>query len=397
MNNNNRYVALEITSKIARLVIGFVLDGTVHILHALETDISGVSNGQIEDENSVSNAIKKLISEATEALSIKIDEVILCLPPISMTFVKNEVSTMIISPKKEIAQIDINNALNQLSKTQFSDSLEIVDIIPYQYILDTKEISIRPPLGKYSVSLLVKAMIYVMNKQVVNGYRKVLDKVGVKIRHFVVAPYASALYLEGMQSIPSSYYLLNIGAKISTFTLINSREIISKNDCFRFGGEDIVEEIQKAFSCPHSTACELLNRYGLDSGPKYKVEIVKDHQVDELKAVIEHSLNSSLIETLRRIITKWNNERYPLVISGGFAKLKGLESFIKQQLGLEVIDYRITTIGTRDKAYLNCLGIIKYGDVHLIDEDVDVMQNTISRIEDENSSLHVDFNFNDEL
>ena len=66
-------------------------------------------------------------------------------------------------------------------------------------------------------------------------------------------------------------------------------------------------------------------------------------------------------------------------------------------MGLEVIDYRITTIGTRDKAYLNCLGIIKYGDVHLIDEDEDVMQNTISRVDDEKELPRVDFNFNDEL
>lgn len=398
MENNHRYVALEITSKIVRLVVGFVLDGTVHVLHALESRISGVSNGQIVDETNVSTAIRGLVNEAQRVIDIKIEEVVLCLPPVGMCFVSKEASTTIISPENEIAQIDINNAIIQLRKTKFSDGYEIVDIIPYQYILDTKEISIRPPLGKYSVSLLVKAMIYAMKSHIVEGYRATLARANLKIRHCVVAPYASALYLQSVESIPSTYYLLNVGAKIATLSLVSSREIITQNECFKFGGDDLLEAVINGFSCDSQTASELIENYGLDSSPQFKVKIFNDFQLNDMKAILENVINESLVKKIKRVLAMWSTERYPIIIAGGLSKLKGLDDYLRNALGFDVVNYRIVTIGARNKAYLNCLGVIKYCDIHLVDGEMDVMQNTISRVEtEEKTQKRVEFNFNDEL
>lgn len=382
-NDDRRYAALEITSKAVRLVYGYLQDDKVYVLHALETNVSCLDGGVINDMDTLVSAIKGVINAANETLNIHINEVIASLPPMGLVFCRESSSTTTIGMDNVIVQIDVNNAISQLRKYKFSDGLKIVDIVPYQYVLDNKEFSPEAPIGKTSQTLTVHASIFALDESLINGYVNAINQAGLNIKQLVVAPYASCLYMDGEEEIPSSYYLLNFGGEITTLSQISQNTIIYQNACFKFGSERLTQCLADRFQLSYKEAKMLKEKYGIDKSPSFRVNVYKDLVMDDIGSCLQEALEP-LINALKKQISSWSSADHrflPIVITGGGSKLYGLKSLLEKKLELQVIDYTPYSFGARDKTYQNCLGLIKYAGTHLSNEEVDELSNTvISRV-----------------
>ena len=239
-----RYTALEISSKTVRLVHGYALDGYVYVLHALESNVNALDAGFVVESDALTAAIKGVINAANEMLNIKIRDVVLALPPMGLVFMRENAITNTISLDNKIAQIDINNCISQLKKVRLSDNLKIIDVVPYSFTLENHENHYEAPIGRTSQTLTVHASIYALDRNLVDGYLKVIENAGIKVRQMVVSPFATALYLQDNEQVTStsaSYYLLNIGSEITSLTQISHRNLISQSGCFKFGSDRITE------------------------------------------------------------------------------------------------------------------------------------------------------------
>lgn len=401
-NDDKRYAALEITSRAVRLVYGYFQDGKVYVLHALETSVKALDGGLVQDYDALVSAIKGVINAANETLNIKISDVLVALPPMGLVFCRESSSTTTIGTDNVIVQIDVNNAISQLKKFKFSEGLKVVDVIPYQYLLDNKEFSPIAPIGKTSQTLTLHASIYALEEELINGYVKAIESAGLKIRQLVVAPYASSLYMESEEEIPSSYYLLNFGNDITTLSQISQNTLIYQNACFKFGSERIDECLMEKFNLSLKEARMLKEKYGIDKSPSFNVNIYKDIKLDDIACCINNALDP-LINAIKKQIESWSNadHRYlPIVLSGGGSKLYGLKALLEKKLELQVIDYTPYSFGARDKAYQVCLGLIKYAGVHLINDEFDELSSTIiSRVEIKQNGKKntTNYNFDEEL
>lgn len=401
-NDDKRYAALEITSRAVRLVYGYLQDGKVYVLHALETSVKALDGGFVQDYESLTNAIKGVINAANETLNIKITNVVLALPSMGLVFCRESSSTTTIGTDNVIVQIDVNNAISQLRKYKFSEGLKVVDVIPYQYLLDNKEFSPIAPIGKVSQTLTLHASIYALEEELISGYVKAVESSGLKIRQLVVSPYASCLYMENEEDIPSSYYLLNFGSDITTLSQISQNTLIYQNACFKFGSERIDECLMEKFNLTLKEAKMLKEKYGIDKSPSFNVNVYKGITMDDIASCITNAIEP-LIVALKKQISTWSNadHRYlPIVITGGGSKLFGLKSLLEKKLELQVIDYTPYSFGARDKSYQVCLGLIKYAGVHLINDELDELSSTIiSRVEIKPNGKKVttNYNFDDEL
>ena len=74
---NKHFCALEISSRAVRLVYGFVYEGLVRVLHAVETNVDALKDGYVETSDALTMAIKNVISSTNDALKIKIKEFLL--------------------------------------------------------------------------------------------------------------------------------------------------------------------------------------------------------------------------------------------------------------------------------------------------------------------------------
>ena len=380
---NKRYAALEITSRAVRLVYGYCLDDKVHVLHAVETSINALDGGVVTDFEQVTNAIKGVVNAVNETLQIKIKDVLVALPPRGLVFCRETTSTTTIGLDNVVVQIDINNAITQLKKYRFSDGLRIVDVVPYQFVLDNKEYFATAPIGKTSSSLTMSASIFALEESLVDGYVKAVENAGLNILQLVVSPYASSLYMSGEEGIPSSYYLLNFGSDITTLTQISQNTLIYQNACFKFGSNRLTQYISEKLDVSVKEAKTLKEKYGIDKSPSFMVKVMKNIELDDLAKVITDSLEP-LVGKIKKQITQWSStdHRYlPIVITGGGSKLNNFKTLLEKSLELQVIDYTPYSFGARDKAYQNCLGLIKYAGQHIKSDDVDELSNTvISRI-----------------
>ena len=381
---DKKYAALEITSKAVRLVYGYYQDDKVYVLHALETTVNALDGGLVVDQEALTNAIRGVINAANETLNIKIEDVLLALPSMGLLFCRESRPTTTIDPNNVIAQIDINNAISQLKKYRFSDNSKIVDVVPFQYVLDSKEYLPDAPIGKVSQTLTVHASIFALDQELVSGYVTAVQNAGLFIRQLVVAPYAASLYMSNEDTIPSSYYLLNIGSEITTLTQVSQNDVIYQNACFKFGSEHLTHRLQDKFDLSYKEATMLKEKYGLDRSPSYRVNVLGQLQLDDISDCLSNALEP-LVTSISKQVSQWssNDHRYlPIVITGGGSKLYGLKSYLEKKLGLQVIDYTPYSFGARNKAYQVCLGLITYAGTHLKNEEIDELTlSSISRTE----------------
>ena len=406
MNNNEskRYTALEISSKSVRLVHGYALDGLVYVLHALESNVNALDAGFVVESDALTAAIKGVINAANETLDIRIREVVLALPPMGLVCMRENAITNTISLDNKIAQIDINNCISQLKKVKVSSNLKIIDVVPYSYTLENHENHIDPPLGRTSQTLTVDASIYALDKTLVEGYVKVVENAGLKVRQMVVSPFATALYLEDNEQITStahSYYLLNIGSEITSLTQINPNNLIQQCGCFKFGSDRITEFMAEDLGLTTKEAKILKEKYGISKEPSFKVNIYNGLTIKEISESIRKAINP-LINALKKQIESWssNDSKYlPIVLTGGGTKLNGLKQILEKELHVSIIDATPYSFGARDKSYQNCLGLIKYADKYLaVEMDDEFANTTISRVQSKDSKRGIhSFNVYDEL
>ena len=397
-----RYTALEISSKSVRLVHGYALDGLVYVLLALESNVNALDGGQVVESDALTAAIKGVINAANETLSIKIKEVVLALPPMGLFFTREKAITNTISLDNKVAQIDINNCISQLKKVKVSDGLKIIDVVPYSYELENHENHYEAPIGRTSQTLTVNASIYALDRNLVDGYQKVVENAGIKVRQMVVAPFATALYLQDNEQVIStsaSYYLLNIGSEITSLTQIAHRYLVSHSGCFKFGSDRITEYMAEKLSLTTKEAKMLKERYGMDVEPSFKVNIYNGLTIKDISSTIREAVEP-LIAAIKKQIASWstNDNRYlPVVLTGGGTKLNGLKELLEKELQVTIIDATPYSFGARDKSYQNCLGLIKYADKFIpMEADDEFAQTTISRVQSKDSRRH-SYNVHEEL
>ena len=397
-----RYTALEISSKTVRLVHGYALDGLVYVLHALESNVNALDAGFVVESDALTAAIKGVINAANEMLNIKIREVVLALPPMGLVFIRENAITNTISLDNKIAQIDINNCISQLKKVRLSENLKIIDVVPYSYTLENHENHYEAPIGRTSETLTVHASIYALDRNLVDGYLKVIENAGVKVRQMVVAPFATALYLQDNEQVTTtsaSYYLLNIGSEITSLTQITHRNLISQSGCFKFGSDRITEYMAERLNLSTKEAKVLKEKYGMDHEPSFKVNVYNGLTIKDISTTIREAVDP-LITAIKKQISAWssNDSRYlPIVLTGGGTKLNGLKGLLEKELQVTIIDATPYSFGARDKSYQNCLGLIKYADKFIpMEADDEFAQTTISRVQSKDSRRH-SYNVHEEL
>lgn len=399
-----RYTALEISSKSVRLIHGYALDGLVYVLHALESNVNALDAGFVVESDALTAAIKGVINAADETLQIKIREVVLALPPMGLVFMRENAITNTISLDNKVAQIDINNCVSQLKKVRVSDNLKIIDVVPYSFTLENHENHYEAPIGRTSETLTVHASIYALDRNLVDGYLKVIENAGIKVRQMVVAPFATALYLQDNEQITStsaSYYLLNIGSEITTLTQIQHRNLIAQNGCFKFGSDRITEYMSEKLQITTKEAKMLKEKYGIDHEPSFKVNIFNGLTIKDISTTIREAVEP-LISAIKKQIANWssNDNRYlPIVLTGGGTKLNGLKELLEKELQVTIIDATPYSFGARDKSYQNCLGLIKYADKYIpMEADDEFAQTSISRVQTKDSKKNPhSFNVHEEL
>ena len=367
---------IEMGASGVKLLVGYCLNGEPYCVYRAFYPLpEAYRDGQIVDESGYAKALASFrsIQDDQAKVSIDITEANLVLPNINFLIYENESATGTTSASNEIAKLDISNVLSLVKKQPIPGNNAIVDIIPDEFILENGERYVNPPFGKKSPSLTIHAKIHTLPETLVNQYANLLQHAGYRLRAESVSTYCLAQWIKTMKELPTSYLLLDLGAKTSSVSLIGNGAPYSSQAIF-MGGDDLTKMIEDGLGVSHEQAELIKRRFGYDEraisyDPSFSSFAGKgfencDFHQSDLNAVIHSYFERflGLIKTATASMLAKYGDRFdtlPIVCTGGASRLFGLKSFLnKLYPQREVFFARSRTIGCRDEGFGALLGML---------------------------------------
>ncbi len=369
---------LEITSDYAKLAVGYVLSGQPVLLYMAKRPLPNCMNkGDIIDSKAVSDIIKDFLKTEDEAAGLKLNvqTVSLILPPIGFTVYQSVKTTNVIASNGMIDKIDISNVMSLVRKDPLPQGSSIVDIVPDCFILNTQKVYANPPLGEKSDSLTVQAKIHTLPEKKLYDYRSTVEAAGFRIKRCCVATYCASQLFASDKTVPESYIYVDMGAKLTTLSLIGRTSPITSLFLY-VGGDNLTDDIAEGLNLSFEEATRVKEKYGFDERKtSFMTPICKSqnddgstslHYQKELNNIIKgfyEKFDTLLANALSTLVSKQPFKEplmsLPLILGGGASSLNGLEKLLPESAkGRTLRRYVPHVLGARDPSAINLLGLI---------------------------------------
>ena len=372
-----RIAVIEITDLEVRLIIGDVVDNKPVILYETKRPIPGlISRGEIIDSNTLVQIISSLatITDANIKMRFHITDATLILPASGLAVFGTEKTTGIVSPTGIIQNLDIQNLNNMVLKEQIPGGNEIVDIIPDFFITDTAKY-IEPPVGEKTNSLRLRCKIHTLPQRIVDQYKTVVQAAGIRPKRVFVAPYGIIELAKQTNEFPKDYFLLDMGAQISTLSLVGNQSLFASNS-ITLGGEDLVRFVADEMQISTDDARELVELYGINERELSFKPVIARATINDVEVkYTPNDLNRIIIdffqeyyfkqfdvvfEQITKTYSSENLANLPIVFTGGFSKLIGFDKLAKEKFSLnQSIHYlEPDAIGVRSPSFSALVGAL---------------------------------------
>lgn len=366
--------AIEISNKSIKLVIGYELNGKICTIYSMTKPIGEVrTNGEFIDlKRTISDVSSiKAIYDDKAKLNINISEAVTILPPEGLSILATNQVTAVSSEEGKVGKLDVRNLFLMIKKNglKLPEGSALADIIPDQYVLDGGQSFVDAPIGYQSQSLILKAKVHVLPKDVKEPYEKCLKDAGIAIKKSAVAPYAASSLINTYKNVPSDYILVDMGARETTVSIIANKQLFS-SQVFYWGGDNITDRIVESFAISESEAEKIKCSYGIDKRTfSFKAPVCKsidgvNHFPNELNAIIKSELEkftSSLNAAISNLLKDYSSsyKSLPTLLIGGASMLNGLEDYLLPKVeSVSVKKIIPTSLGCRNPSYMNLLGMI---------------------------------------
>lgn len=370
----NCVAIVEISNTSVRVIIGGSVDGEPAIIQKAERQISGlISRGEILDEQKIVSILSELknIEDEKTHLIYELNDVTLVIPPVGLEIYESEKSTLVVSPSSIVDKLDISNAISLVQKEPIESDKVIVDIIPDYFKLEGERYFLEPPVGETSNSVYVHAKVHVMLRKYADTYRRLLESAGMRVRRICVSPNALSVYAH-KHGVSKDYLLVDMGAQITNITLVgNNAPIVTTH--ILVGGNDLSFAIAEKFNCSVEEANKLKETFGkFEHELAFKPSLIRavnaegvetDYFNEDLDHVIDLFFRDNYFKQIDNALMTMLKDyppevlKLPLVVCGGFSKLRGLEKLIKEKYPeQEIIFLNSDVLGVRHPKYLPLVG-----------------------------------------
>lgn len=377
MPKKERIVGVDLgTTKIAA-IIAEVDNNDLKVVGVGSTPSYGLKRGVIVNLEKAVNSIQKAVDEASRMAGFKVDA---CYAGISGSHIESINAHAMIATSRSggvITKRDIERVLEQAQAIALPLDREIVHAIPIEYMIDNER-GIRDPVGMSGVKL--EADVHIVTAAITSAQNiyTALEKAGLKVKDLVLQPLASSYAVLQSDEIDLGVGLLDIGGG-TTDVAIFYDGAIRHSEVIPLGGEYITNDIAIGLRTPYNQAESIKKKYAtLIISPEEKKEEVKvpgigGREDRNVTGEILYSIVSPRVEEILMITNKAIKRSgfsdvlaAGVVITGGTARLKGLDRLAEEILNLPVkigIPKRLggLTDIVLDPIYATGVGLILYG------------------------------------
>ncbi|WP_278392961.1 cell division protein FtsA [Leuconostoc lactis] len=365
MNNAGVTVGLDIGTTSIKVVIAQTTGNQFNVIGAGTAPSRGLRKGVIVDIDATASAIREAIDQAQEKANIQINEVVAGIPANQIEMIHVDGLVSIANQNKRITYDDVQHVTQQALSNNLPADRDVIDVIVDEFSVDGFD-GIKDPHEMIGVRLEMRGTAYIGPSKILDNTRIAIQKAGVSLREFVLAPLAigTSILNDGEQDFGT--VLIDLGGGQTTTSIIHDRKL-KFNTVDLEGGDNVTKDISTVLGTSYANAERIKRDYGFADPTQtrddqtFLIDVVGESQP---QTISEKYLSEIIAARLEQIFTRAfeplqavNGLNMPggFVLTGGNAALPRMVDFAKTILSENVRLFVPDQIGLRHPSYTRAM------------------------------------------
>src|SRR3989475_6226847 len=336
-------VAIDIgTTKVCVLIGETAERGGVDVIGIGQAPSDGLRKGVVIDIDRTVQSVTNAVDAAERLSGLKVRSAFV---GISGSHIGSQNSRGMVAVRHDVDRSDTVRAIEAARAVSIPNTREILHVIPRGYVVDGQE-GVRDPIGMTAVRLEVETHIVTATTSSVQNLSKCVQRAGVEIDEFVLAPLATAEAVLTDEDRELGVVLADIGGDTTEVAIFQDGSI-SHCATIPMGGRSVTADLGILLRVTPDVAEKVKYRYG--SATPLEVDPDEVLQITSIGEENPHGVTrrhiAEIVESRAAEIFKLlgaeidaagatNRLQAGLVLTGGGAQLAGIARAARDQLGV---------------------------------------------------------------
>ncbi|MGD0060537.1 MAG: cell division protein FtsA [Verrucomicrobiia bacterium] len=368
-------VGLEVgTSKVCAVVGEVLDDGNIMVIGVGQANCEGVRKGEIINIDATVECIHAAVADAEESAGVEIHNVYASVSGGHIRSFNNRGTVAVTNDEREISEEDVRNVLLNAKAVNIPMDHVVIHAIRQHFFVDGHD-GIQNPSGMIGAKLEADVhVIYGVRTRLQNTI-KCIKQVPLDVANIAVSGFASALAVLTSEHQQLGAVVIDMGGGTTDY-IVYSEGTIQHSGVLAVGGDHITNDVAIGLRIPMNRAETLKVEHGsvevplVDEAITLKREVgLPDRQVS--KQQLCRAMHLRVEETLTLVKKELEKQKLldylgaGVFITGGCARLKGMEPLAAQIFGLPVHIGHSLTVGGPTSAiespeYSTAIGLVRY-------------------------------------
>ena len=357
-----KYV-LDIGSSALRLFAVSKFAGKPRIVAEDSVLYDGFMDGEFLSVDELENNFNSLFDKMTLKTKKQIGSIIVGVPSEFCVCVCKRISRKFGGVHK-ITDNDVRELYQNNASFGGSDEYSLISFSPMQCVLDDG-VKTLSPVGKKSSSLVLDASYILVKKSFAKLIKEKLSLVGISNVEFVSTALGQAMSCETVKDDNKPIAVIDVG-HISTSVCVYKGEGLALLTSFAMGGGHVSSDLMQVLNINFKSAELIKRKVILTISSKRNENYEVCHNGNLIKAPINltNQIVKSRIEMIAKVvkdiltIDEVFNGIDVYLTGDGISNFKGVKNIFKDELGLNVYDYKIPFNNSKDKFQTSKIGLV---------------------------------------
>jgi cell division protein FtsA len=343
MSGEIQAVGLDIGTSRVRCVIGEPsADGRMNIVGIGEAESKGLRRGVVTSTEFVAESIRKAVGEAERVSGLDIEGATVNLSGEHLRGENKNGVVAVAGSEKEIAEDDIERAIDSACAMPLTPGWEIVSRLPQEFIVDGQD-GITEPVGMNGSRLEALVHVVASPSAARQNLVKAVTRAGIDVEQLVLEPLAAS---ESVLTDDDKEYgcaVVNIGAEITSL-MIFGRGAVQHSAVFPFGSMLFTKDIATGLRVSIPEASKIKHSWGCvasflldDEERQQSIEIVPFGRSETRalsKEILCDIMQPRAVELMQHVAHETSSAKAQIsggvFLTGGGAMIRGLPEVAEQ-------------------------------------------------------------------
>lgn len=350
MNLKDYIVSIDLgCSKVVATLGTLGIDQQLVIADIVSKPMSGFVRGEISNIESVTTALRSAVSELESRNNIIVNEAFVSVEGKHIVCADNS-GFVYVGSDGEIVEENVKQLHANMNNVQAPEGKIILSRILQNYKINSREVT-TTPIGMYGKQLEATFSFILAGKSVLERISKAFDRAGIKQQYYLAAAEATASVVATDDEKEMGVAVINLGAGVTNIAIYHDK--VLRYVASIPMGQEIINRDIKATAIPEKSIEGLKTSFGYATASaipyeklNYSIKIKGRTPHEKCKEIPYRDLctiiNARLLDIVEFVIDEIRNSGYHnklgagIILTGGGAKMSGIDTLFKERTGHEV-------------------------------------------------------------